>query len=428
MVINSLSVKKTWTWAGWAAALAALAFPALAFAQAGTLDTTFSADGKAMVNFSAGVDFVDAVVVQPDGKIVTAGVTEGGTARFALARHNPDGTLDPSFGGDGRVTTNFTSGFDLAEGLALQGDGKLIVVGWAAGLGGRIALARHEVDGALDATFSGDGKVLTNLTSGNDYATAVALQADGKIVVTGAAGGVGGRVAVLRYDADGSLDSTFSGDGKLLTNFTSGRDYATSVELQGDGKIVVAGIADFTRPAARFALARYELDGSLDSTFSGDGKVMTNLTSRFDGAFGLAVQPSDEKIVAVGWADHMMGLVRYETDGTVDPTFAGGVVLTNFTAGTDYASGVELQADGRIVVAGPANYSARDSKFAVARYTVSGALDSTFSSDGKVTTNFTPGRDRAYALTLQPPDGKIVVAGEAAGQGRRFALARYLAN
>jgi len=409
------------------ALLLALVLPAAAFAQAGELDTSFSGDGKAMLNFSAGDDWVEAVAVQPDGRIVTAGAADGGK-RFALARHNPNGTLDLSFGGDGRVTTNFSGGVDNALGLALQADGKIVAVGAAVGLGGRMALARYNTNGSLDSTFSGDGKILTNLTPGDDFALAVALQADGKIVVAGGTEGLGGRVALVRYDADGSIDSTFSRDGKVATNFTSRFDYATSIELQGDGKIVVAGTADSTRRSARFAVARYDADGTLDATFGGDGKVMTNLTVWFDGAYGLAVQPSDGKIIAVGWADHMMGLVRYEPDGTLDPTFAGGMVLTDFTQGADYASAVELQADGKIVVAGPAHYFGGNSTFALARYTASGALDSTFSGDGKVRTNFTPGRDRAFALALQPADGKIVAAGSAGDQGGRFALARYLGN
>ena len=409
------------------AALVGATLPAVAFGQAGALDPTFSEDGKATVDFGAGSDWVDAVAVQPDGKILTAGATDGGK-RFALARHNPDGTLDSTFGGDGRVTTNFSGGLDNALGLALQADGKIVAVGAAAGLGGRMALARYNADGSLDSTFSGDGKVLTNLTPGDDFALAVALQVDGKLVVAGGTGGLGGRVVIVRYDADGSTDSTFSGDGKVATNFTPRFDFASSVEVQGDGKIVVAGTADYTRRTARFALARYEADGALDATFGGDGRVTTNLTAWFDGAYGLAVQPSDGKIVAVGWADHMLGLVRYQPGGQVDPTFAGGVVLTDFTTGADYASAVELQADGKIVVAGPANYFGRNSAFALARYTVDGAPDSTFGSFGKVTTQFTPGRDRAFALALQPADGRIVVAGEAAGQGGRFAVARYLAE
>jgi uncharacterized delta-60 repeat protein len=403
----------------------ALAFAAQAFAQAGELDTTFSGDGKATVNFSSGSDWVDGVVVQPDGKIVTAGSTNLGNGRFSLARQNPNGSLDTTFGGDGRVTTDFSRGFDSALGMALQADGKIVAVGGAGGLGDRMALARYNPGGSLDSTFSGDGKVLTNFTRGSDYATGVTLQADGKIVVAGRAAGLGGRMALARYNANGSLDSTFSGDGKLTTDFTSRLDLATSIELQADGKIVVAGTADHTRRTARFALARYEVGGMLDPTFGGDGKVTTNLTAWFDGAYGLAVQPSDGKIVAVGWADHLMGLVRYETDGTIDPTFIGGVVLTDFTTGYDYASAVELQADGKIVVAGPTNYFGKNSRFAIARYTASGALDSTFSGDGRVTTDFTPRRDRAFALTLQPADEKLVVAGSAGG---RFAVARYLTN
>jgi uncharacterized delta-60 repeat protein len=148
-----------------------------------------------------------------------------------------------------------------------------------------------------------------------------------------------GRVALDRYHANGSLDSTFSSDGKLVTDFTAGLDYASAIRLPADGKIVVAGTTDWRRRTARFALARYEVGGTLDATFGGDSKVMTNLRAWFDGAYGLAVQRSDGKIVAVGRADHLMGLVCYETDGTVDSTFAGGVALTHPRSGCRRTAG-----------------------------------------------------------------------------------------
>jgi uncharacterized delta-60 repeat protein len=404
-----------------------LAFPSAAQAQAGELDGTFSGDGRVATNFTTELDLAAGIAVQPgDGKIVIAGYAGGG-ARFALARYDGTGALDSAFSGDGRVTTDFTSGPDAGFEVVLQTDGKIVVVGRAARQGGRFALARYNADGTLDTSFGGDGRVTTNFTSGDDFAFGVAIQSDGKIVATGRAGGSGGRIALARYNADGALDPSFGGTGKVTTNFTSGDDRADMLAIQADGRIVAAGTANYFG-AGRFAVVRYNADGSLDTSFSGDGKVTTNVSSRWDGAFGVAIQISDQKIVVTGEAGPTVGLVRYNPDGTLDMSFSGdGTVTTNFTAGLDYADDLKIQGDGKIVVAGSANFFGRDAKFALARYNADGALDTSFSGDGKVTTNFTRGRDQAFNVAIQPGDGKIVAAGTAAGGGGRFAVARYTA-
>jgi uncharacterized delta-60 repeat protein len=397
----------------------AIASPALAVA--GDLDISFSGDGKATTNFTPGDDVAFGVAVQADGKIVTVGRAGGSGGRFALARYNTDGSLDTMFSGDGKVTTNFTSRDDLAFGVALQLDGK-IVAGGTSNNGGRFALARYNTDGSLDPTFSGDGKVTTNFTARNDVAFGVAVQADGRIVAAGTAGDFG-RFALARYNGDGSLDATFSGDGKVTTNFTAGDDGAFGVAVQVDGKIVAAGVGG---NFGRFALARYNTDGSLDSTFSGDGRVMTNFTAGQDFANGLALQ-GDGKIVAAGRAGGNGGRVavaRYNTGGSLDATFSGdGKVTTNFSKGEDFANGVAVQADGKLVAAGASN---NFSRFALVRYNPDGTLDSTFSGDGRVTTNFTSGEDVALGLAIQA-DGNIVAAGGAGTTNARFALARYIA-
>lgn len=400
---------------------------------AGSLDSTFGGDGKVTTNFTGGDDLGLAVAVQADDKIVAAGgaATSGGS--FALARYNPDGTLDTGFSTDGKVTTNFTGGRDFAAAVAIQTDQKIVAAG-SAGFSGdaKFAVARYNTDGSLDTSFNGDGKLTTNLTASFDAAYSLVIQPDGKIVVVGATGS-GGSFALVRYDTDGSLDTGFSGDGKVATSFTGGYDFADDVTIQpADDRIVAVGAANYFGGDPKFAAARYNTDGSLDTAFSGDGKVTTNFTAGDDFAFGVAVQATDGRIVAAGGAGGSGGrfaLVRYETDGDLDATFGGGdgKVMTNFTAGYEYADDVGLQADGKIVAVGAGNAFGADPMFALARYDTDGTLDTGFDGDGKVTTNFTAKVDFGVGVAIQPIDGRIVVAGRAGGNGGRFALARYLA-
>lgn len=401
-----------------------------AAAQAGGLDSTFSGDGKVTTNFTSGFEWSYGVAVQPsDGKIVAAGEAGQRGGQFAVARYNTNGSLDSSFSGDGKVTTNFSPGYDAGFDMALQpSDERIVVVGFASGNGGQFAVARYNTDGSLDTSFNGNGRKTTDFSGASDFAFGVAIQpSDGKIVAVGGAGGLGsgGRIAVVRYNTDGSLDPAFADGGRQSINLTSGDDRADLVAIQPDGKIVLAGTADYFGANARWAIVRLTADGELDTTFSDDGIVTTNFTSGFDGAFSVTLQ-GDGKIVAGGQAGPLVALARYEADGSLDTTFGGdGKVTTNVGRGSDYADDIVVQPDGKIVAVGSNNWAGRDVKFLVVRYDSTGSLDTTFSGDGKLTTNFTSGRDRAYNVTLQA-DGNIVVAGGAIGSGGRFALARYL--
>ena len=404
-----------------------------AVAAPGDLDTTFSGNGKVLTDFAANAnDFSGAagVVIQTDGRIVTAGRVGLDGGRFALIRYDTDGTLDTTFGGDGKVATNFSSEDDFATSIALQADGKIVVAGGVGGIS-RFGLARYNTDGTLDTTFGGDGKVITRFLNAIPklrfaLPNAVAIQADGKIIAAGTADFQ--QFALARYEADGSLDDTFGGDGRVLTSLSDGSDWAAAVIVQTDGKIVAAGTAGSTEFSGTFALARYNTDGRLDDTFSGDGKVRTDFNAEQDVAFALA-QQADGKIVAAGGGDASGGraaLARYDTDGSLDSTFSGdGKVRTDFTAGIDAARGVAIQADGKIVTAGHGGYR----RFALARYDADGSLDATFGAGGKVLTNFI----RQSGLTVElatgvalQADGKIVAAGMAGVRSGRFALARYL--
>jgi len=391
----------------------------------GSLDTSFSGDGKQTTDFGGDHDQAAAVALQGDGKIVAVGGALGtGGQDFALARYNPDGSLDSSFSGDGKQTTDFFGESDEATAVALQGDGKIVAVGGALGTAGQdFALARYNPDGSLDPSFSGEGKQTTNFGGGDDTAAAVALQGDGKIVAVGGAGT--GDFALARYNPDGSLDPSFSGDGKQRTDFGGALgETATGVALQGDGKIVAVGYVGIDGIESDFALARYNPDGSLDTSFSGDGKQTTDFGGGDDGAAGGALQ-GDGKIVAVGSAGEGINapdfaLARYNPDGSLDTSFAGDGKQTTDFGGGDQATGVALQADGKIVAVG---YSGAE--FALARYNSDGPLDPSFSGDGKQTTDFGGGAG-ANGVALQA-DGKIVAVGAAFGgaTGSDFALARY---
>jgi uncharacterized delta-60 repeat protein len=411
----------------------ALAVSVVALAAPGDLDRTFSGDGKVRTNFTPAADGAGGVAIQTDGKIVAVG-TAGSTSRegpnFALARYRADGTLDSSFGVDGKVTTRFRYQ-SWALDVAIQTDGKIVAVGQT---DPKLALARYNPDGTLDTTFDGNGKA-TLAFPPLDHASAagVAIQADGKIVVAGEAWceetfltcheEESGDFAVARFEADGTLDASFSQDGWLTTDI-SGDDIGSAVTLQADGKIVVVGGVNNQSGLADFGLVRYNNDGTLDSTFGDGGRARTDFGgSGVDRADALAIQ-ADGKLVAAGRAGGKFALVRYDSDGTPDAGFGrAGKVTTNLTSKLDFAYGVAIQATGKIVAAGRAG-----SRFGVARYTAGGLLDTTFGGDGKVMTDFTPQHDAAFDVALQAT-GKIVLAGNAGVfDDGRFALTRYRAG
>jgi uncharacterized delta-60 repeat protein len=399
-----------------------------AVAAPGGLDISFSGDGWAATDFGSDVDLAfDVAISEATGTIVSAGRGSGG--RIAVARYLPNGALDATFSGDGKVLTDLTSGTDSGYGVGIQLDGKVVVAGGVAGSGGRIVVVRYAENGMLDGTFGGgDGSVITNVTPGDDYAWAMAIQpVDQKIVVAGGAGGAGGRFLVARYTSNGTPDASFGGgDGRVLTDFTAGYDYVDALAIQADGKIVAAGSTNYYGNAPRFALARYEASGALDAAFGGgDGKVVTNFPIGYAWAFGVAIQ-DDDKIVAAGQSGPNTALARYLSSGAIDATFGGGdgKVTVNLTPGGDYADEVMVQSDGRIVVVGTGSFTDPDPKITVARFTAGGGLDASFSGDGKVVSNFARGgADFATGASLQPSNGRIVVVGRTS---KRFLAARYL--
>jgi len=398
-------------------------------AQAGALDVTFDGDGKLIQDFMSSINVATDVALQADGKIVTVGDVSpnGGSADFAVMRHFPDGSLDPSFDGDGQLATDILGG-DFATSVAIQSDGRIVVAGYAYRLDGNMSslVVRYLSDGTLDSTFNAVGWVAIDYAGGIYYesaANAVAIQPDGKIVV---AGGATGDFALARLNTDGSLDNSFSIDGKVTMDLSPPNGACMEIALQPDGRIVVAGFA-YDGTADDVVVARFNTDGTLDTGFDVDGKVITNLGTYGYMSNAMALQP-DGKIVVAGSANYMnFVLVRYNTDGTLDTGFDGdGVVFTAVSLLGAYARSMALQPDGRIVAIGFAQ-NGLDYDFAVVRYNTNGSLDTGFDVDGKVLMDMTV-HDEGHAVVIQP-DGKILVAGQSYnGTTQDFTWVRYLSG
>jgi uncharacterized delta-60 repeat protein len=395
---------------------AILVFSPFAAGAAGDLDPTFGNGGKVVTDFGANERTL-ATAIQSDGKIVVAGqdIDDRTYRDFLLVRYLADGRLDPSFGSDGHVRTDF-GGSDWAEGVVVQPDGKIVAAGFASG---DFGIVRYNADGTLDGSFGAGGKVSTVVGVDSSSASALALQADGKIVAAGVASSTSGdsSFALVRYTPNGSLDSSFGAGGQVITPFTAAIDFAFGVGVDSGGKIVAAGVAG--RQEAAFgdaALARYNPDGSIDATFGTAGKVTTPGSGFVQ---GFALQP-DGKSVLSGHS-----LIRYRRDGSIDTAFGieGRIELSNVVART-----VAVQRDGKIVAAGETFGPSYD--FAVLRFKPNGDDDETFAAGaGRTTTDIGSGSyDLAWSIGFQS-DGKIVVAGET---GRAFfdhldlAVVRYL--
>ena len=403
----------------------------------GSLDTTFDTDGMVRTDFGPVVtgnttitrSFAKAVAIQADGKIVAAG--DNGW-QFALARYNPDGSLDASFGTGGKVSTavpTYSAGWITT--MAIQPDGKIVVAGES-------NMARYHSDGTLDTSFGVKGIVST--LAYNSCIAGLALQPDGKILLSGGCYTNSGFV-LARYDSRGNLDQKGFGTSGVVS-FTANYQFDAQQEsydvvVQPDGKILIgsAGI-----PQA--ALYRLNSDGTLDTTFGNGGNTLFDFP-----IFAVMLQPDGKIVIAGGTPttsnNYYSGdfvVARYNSDGSLDPAFgsSGGVITTSVGDYHDYATALALQADGKIVVGGETLVYSRKNGylnpyFGVVRYDTIGNIDTSFGNRGIATTGSAPilsstdyVADHLNALALQA-DGKIVAAGLFnSTSGNRFGLVRYL--
>lgn len=406
-----------------------LSHPALA--APGDSDLTFGSGGSVVTPFASYHAGAASVAIQPDGYMVVAGQREtaSGADAFALTRYDPSGVLDPGFSGNGKVTTSIGSFHAGAYAVAVQPNGKILAAGsGVAGGQSRFAVARYTSGGSLDQSFGNGGKVLTPIGS-SAIATSMALQPDGKIVVAGQAlFGTSSRFAVTRYKANGTLDNSFGSGGKVTTSFGPNGAGALSVAIQPNGKIVVAGRRS-NGTFQRFALARYKPNGNLDTNnFGTGGKVVTPFGPDEAVASSVAIQPNG-KIVAAGFRSNgtfeRFALARYKANGGLDTNNFGtaGKVTTPFGPNHARAQSVAIDANGGIVAAGYAlNGTYND--FALARYNANGTPDTGFGTGGKATTSINSGDASARAVAIDS-NGRIVAAGQAFnGNNYDVALAR----
>ena len=301
----------------------------------------------------------------------------------------------------------------IARAVAVTADGKIVIAGdyYDGVTDSDMFVARMNPDGTNDGTFySGYGYRRTDFGNGFDFAWDIVIQPDGKIVLGGHADSVSNNddFALVRYNTDGLVDEDFSG-GRVTTDFAGSKDDAFAIALQPDGKILLGGYA--YSGGYDFALARYNPDGSLDNSFGVNGKVTTDINGS-DRAFAVAVQ-SDGKILLGGkeYTNNHSALVRYNSDGTIDNTFGNNGIVTTDFGGSSVIRSLVVQPDGKILAGGESSISG-NKYYAIARYNSNGNLDPNFSTNGKFTLNPVPGAfDFAGQHLYLQPDGNILMVG-----------------
>jgi uncharacterized delta-60 repeat protein len=394
-------------------------------AQQGSLDPSFGTGGVALTDFGF-EDLGYAMALQSDGKIVVGGKSGTSSYDISVARYNANGTLDTTFSGDGKYLD--TLGIHATcNAVCIQPDGKIVLGGFANVGGFKYFTMRLNANGTRDTSYDFDGVAFAQLLVYN-LATSMALQPDGKIVQTGKTFTSNAYFGTVRYNTDGSLDSTFGGTGIVLTGFSTGTNNAECIALQADGKILVGGTDGSYNTNSNVCIVRYNTDGSIDSTFDADGILIDSISAAGldDNAKAIAVQ-ADGKILLSGQTNTAAGwdfaVYRFNPDGTRDMMFDGDGAATASQTADDYAYGMTLQPDGKIIVVGYGSVISND--FLVARFNSDGSLDVTFDNDGLVYSHLGNSLSVALAAAVQP-DSKIVVAGYSHPGNTDFAVVRYM--
>ena len=407
------------------AAVLVLAAAAPASADPGDLDDAFGGDGQVTTVVGNGDAYGYAAALQTDGKLVVTGVaynTEDDT-EFATVRYKPNGQPDPTFGINGRVVTNLTGGDDQALGAAIVGGGKIVVGGWA---GANFAAVRYLPDGTLDDTFSGDGKALVHFSQGDAFGYAVARSKGNKVVLGGqvTVNGVD-RWALVRLTPKGVLDGSFGGDGRVVTTMGSGNAYVWKLVIHSDGSIAATG--DAVGPSGKTApsVAWYRPGGTLDSDLGDGGKMVHDVGEDLSPS-GIVQLPSGKIIVAGGYrtgpASFKVGLIRLRADGQPDETFGPNALVTrDFGGDGDYVGELKRQASKLLVAV---SHQVGDaSQLGVVRLNANGSVDTAFGDEGLALTTLSDTFGDVLALA---GDGRVYAAGQRNLAESRFMVARFL--
>jgi uncharacterized delta-60 repeat protein len=393
-----------------------------AYLSAGDLDPLFGNGGKLLPASNA--DYAQSVAPQSDGKLIVAGRSNGGVENdMAVARYNADGSLDATFGQGGKVLVKLT-GPAYVSGVAIQGDGKIVVAG---GASLDFVVVRLNTDGTLDHSFSGDGQVQTDFAGQTDNLYALALRPDGRILVAGTTfnPGADADYALLQYKPDGSLDTTFGVAGKSILTASRKRDEIKDISLQSDGRIIIAGSSSNT-----WAVARLTADGRFDTTFGTGGVASVDLP----GPLNTVVAMNDGGVLAGGSAKGQFAAARFTPTGRLDPAFgAGGIAKVEFGCESEVVNDIVIQKGGKIVLVGAVGGAnvyipTRPIDFALARLNTDGGLDRSFGRRGRATLSFNPDADVAHGAALLSRGNLIVVgAHEVLGSpaGIDFQAARF---
>ncbi len=403
-----------------AAALLLIATATPASAAAGDLDRSFSHNGRVFAKISHTNDEAFGVAIQIDGRIVVAGTANAGFSDtdVGMVRYLPDGRQDPSFGHHGAVRTDLGGAETVAD-VALQTDGRIVVVGTASR---DVMVARYRSNGSPDRGFGSNGIVRTDLGKFDD-ASSVAVQPDGRLVVTGmTSNGTAGRWFVARYLQEGELDPAFADGGIRLGSRRSG--FAPDdVALRSDGRILVAGR---TFPPGIVEVRRLLRNGRTDEAFGTNGRTRTPVSSGMRAAIALR---HGEMFVtgAVPGAGSDFGIAALTANGTLDAAFGdGGVTSVDFSGSSDQADAIVIDADGNLIVGGD-TIGSTFRLFALTRLLPDGSIDASFGRDGRVTTG---GGELGFTEDLTvDASGRIVLTGVGSPGGRlAFATLRYLST
>lgn len=402
----------------------------VSFAQHGTLDTTFNGNGKVLTAFGEFNSSVNSLAIQPDGRIIAAGaVFNHVDSQFGLTRYNTDGSLDTTFGMGGKVVSDFSVSKMSLNSIVLQSDGKIIGGGiiYNNYTDAQFVLARYNSNGTLDTTFETDGIIIGS----SFHISSVILQSDGKIIVAGFSFvGSSRNFQMYRYNNGGDVDTSFGVSG-IVTTPIGGKDFAHDVALQTDGKIILSGASHNSSGEynSDFAIVRYHVNGTLDTTFGTSGIKIIDIDD-IDEARSVKIQ-TDGKIVLTGWSYSSSGspyfykIMRLLANGNLDTNFGtDGTVITPVSFGVSSES-IEIQNDGKIISAGSYSNGGYND-IAMTRHDINGDLDPTFGVNGIVITPFST---TCQANSLALSAGRIIVGGEAGTTGGTyspdFAVLRY---
>jgi uncharacterized delta-60 repeat protein len=402
---------------------AALLVPAgHALAAPGDLDTSFSGDGRELINFGA-EDFGEDVLIQPDGKVVVAGHSLlGGTTDFVVTRLNADGSPDNTFSGDGRIQFGYETGGrstdDRVAGVALAPDGRIVVAGVTDanaenGSGKDMAVARLTSGGAIDTTFNaGKGKQTIDYGQ-DDRAADVEVRGDGAVIVGGTALiGSDTDFAVARLTSSGLPDTSWSDDGRASAHFGAA-ERLNAIALTADGGVVATGHFQAVSSATDSAIARYLPNGKLDEqNFAGRGKLLLSLAGKDSGA-DIAVQPDGKLVIAaavIGSPANSSLVTRLTPTGGKDAGFGDDGVATAPLPTTNIADAMALTSAGRIVIVGQAAGGQSANTVYLVEFDSGGQPDRAFSDDGALLVDF-PQADLPSGVAVRGDRAVIVGIG-----------------